>query len=111
MIKEVLPGGEAGGGDDHPEVSDAQDEEEADVARPLPTPEMPTRSEFEDHRVTHVPYRSWCNHCNEGCGREAGHSRQNNEGRRVSTVSFDYTFSGERERLRVKSRLTPRRAP
>ena len=49
----------------------------------------PSAEQVERHRVTHLPYRSWCNHCNEGRGREAGHSRQNNEGRRVSTVSFN----------------------
>ena len=41
MIKEVLPSDEAGGRDDHQEELDAQDEEAADVARPLPTPEIP----------------------------------------------------------------------
>ena len=46
--------------------------------------------------MTHVPYRSWYNHCDEGRGREAGHSRHNNEGQRVSTVSFDYAFVGDK---------------
>ena len=46
--------------------------------------------------MTHVSYRSCCNHCNEGRGREAGHSRQINEGIRVSTVSFDYALVGNK---------------
>ena len=33
--------------------------EELEVIRQLPNPEMPTRSEFLDHCVTHYPYRSW----------------------------------------------------
>ena len=49
-------------------------EEEAEVIRSLPTPTMPTRSEFLDHCVTHHPYRAWCKHCIEGRGREFGHS-------------------------------------
>ena len=96
MIKEVLPFDHAGGGDDHQEDLDAQVEEEAVVARPLPAPQMPMRSKFEDHRLTHVPHRTWCNHCVEGRGRKAGHSRQGNEGRRVSTISVDYAFVADR---------------
>ena len=38
-------------------------EEESEVIRPLPTPDMPTRSEFLDHCITHHLYRSWCEHC------------------------------------------------
>ena len=102
MIKEVLPVDEAGGGDDHQEELDTQVEEEADVARPLPTPEMPTRSEFEDHCVTHVPYRTWCNRCVEGRGREAGHSRQSNEGRSIPTVSFDHALVGDKEEITIQ---------
>ena len=58
MTKKVLPVDEAGVGDDHKEEFDAQVEEEADVARPFPKPEMPTRSEFEDRCVTHIPYQT-----------------------------------------------------
>ena len=35
-------------------------------------------------------------HIIEGRGQEAGHSFQNNEGRIVSTVSFDYSFVGDK---------------
>ena len=27
------------------------------------TPKAPTREEYEVHRLTHYPYRSWCPHC------------------------------------------------
>ena len=101
MIKEVLPVGEAGGGDDHQEELDARDEEEADVALQLPTLEMLTRSEFEDHCVTvtrAVAARPdtadrimWVEECRP--------------------VPSTTRLSGTREGLRVKNRLTPRMAP
>ena len=54
--------------DDKHDELEAQDVEEATVARPLPTPDKPTRSEVLDLCVTHTPYRSWCKHCIEGKG-------------------------------------------
>ena len=44
--------------DDHQHELETQLEEEAERARPLPTSEMPARSEFLDHCVTHCPYRT-----------------------------------------------------
>ena len=67
-------------------------EEESEVVRQLPTPDMPTRSEFLDHCVTHYPYRSWCKHCVEGRGREFPHRLHDVSARGVPTVSFDYAF-------------------
>ena len=34
--------------------------EECGPRRVLPDPGRPTQSELEDHRIDHVPYRSWC---------------------------------------------------
>ena len=47
---------------------EADVEEEVDRAKPLPTPQQPTKSEYDDHKVTHCPYRPWCPHCVEGRG-------------------------------------------
>ena len=48
--------------DNHQDELEARVEEEADLARPLPVSEMPTRSELLDHCATHCPYRAWCKH-------------------------------------------------
>ena len=48
-------------------------EEESQPVDTLPTPNMPTQSERDDHDLTHYPYRSWCKHCVEGRGVEMGH--------------------------------------
>ena len=75
---------------------EAQDEEEAMVATPLPTPDTPTRSEVLDHCVTHTPYRSWCKHCIEGRGREFGHNSRAHGAREAPTISFDYAYVGDK---------------
>ena len=37
--------------------------EEADPAKTLPSPYVPTQAEIDEHNVDHVPYRCWCPHC------------------------------------------------
>ena len=87
--------GEIAGVSSHDEL-EAQNEEEAMVAKPLPTPDTPTRSEFLDHCVTHTPYRSWCKHCFEGRGREFGHASRPHGPREAPTISFDYAYVGDK---------------
>ena len=41
--------------------------EEAVPAHPLTDPGAPTREEYEQHMLCHMPYRAWCVHCI--CGR------------------------------------------
>ena len=67
-------------------------EEEAAPRDSLPTPELPSQSEIDDHNIDHCPYRSWCRHCVEGRAREMAHRLQDQSSRRISTVSFDYLF-------------------
>ena len=69
---------------------EADVEEEVDRAKPLPTPQQPTKSEYDDHKVTHCPYRPWCRHCVEGRGREFDHSRLSKSERAVPLIAFDY---------------------
>ena len=46
--------------------------EERKVVRVL-DPKQPTDEERRVHNLTHLPYRSWCEHCVKGRGREADH--------------------------------------
>eukprot|EP00973_Karenia_brevis_P015205 2077748-Karenia_brevis.AAC.1 len=41
------------------------EEEEEDVhpMKAETTPKTPTAEEYRVHRLTHLPYRSWCPHC------------------------------------------------
>ena len=68
-------------------------EEEAQAVDSLPSPNMPSQSERDDHDLTHYPYRSWCEHCVEGRGLEMGHKLGHDHwNRSVAMVSFDYMF-------------------
>ena len=53
---------------------------------------MPTEAEIEDHRLTHIPYRSWCRHC--VLGRALGEKRGTTKGRThgIPRVGLDYFF-------------------
>ena len=47
------------GGDDG-EIVEAEEEEDTEPKRLLPTTELPTQEEIDSHQVDHVPFRSWC---------------------------------------------------
>ena len=66
--------------------------EESDVRIPVPTPQLPSQSDIDDHCITHIPYRSWCRFCVEGRGREMAHKEVDHGSRDVATVAFDYLF-------------------
>ena len=61
-------------------------EEETEPRDSLPTPELPSQSEIDDHNVDHCPYRSWCRFCVEGGAREMAHKLQDASTRKISTV-------------------------
>ena len=47
--------------------------ETAEGERPkvLRDPGMPSKRDREEHEATHLPYRSWCEHCVRGSGRDS----------------------------------------
>ena len=70
--------------------------EEADPVKVMPTPTMPSPSDVEKHRESHIPYASWCDHCVGGRGREMGHFARCDNHRVVPVVSFDYLFVNDK---------------
>ena len=91
---EVLVGegrSEADGGDETAVAEmDAEVEQEVERVARLPT-YQPTKSDYDEHAVTHCPYRPWCPDCAEGRGQEFGHHRRREKDvNRVPLVSFDY---------------------
>ena len=42
--------------------------EEAQARPERKAPRQPTASELASHNLTHIPYRSWCDHCVECFG-------------------------------------------
>ena len=72
--------------DDEPVPDEGQD------ARRVSRPNQPTTEEILQHEITHIPYRSWCQHCVRGKCNNPPHRRVK-EGRKeekgVPTVSMD----------------------
>ncbi len=68
-------------------------------------PHQPTREEWDQHAITHTPYRAWCPHCLKSRAREDKHVVQT-EVRQSNIVSLDYGFTddvGENVEERGKS--------
>ena len=71
-------------------------EEEVQPRQVHRTPPLPTQSQLDEHRIDHLPYRSWCPECVEGFGREAAHTSHQNQARWVPVISCDYLFLSAR---------------
>ena len=66
------------------------------VLKPLPSPNMPTAAELEEHNLTHCPSRTWCPHCMRGRGVSRAHRKlMAASERRVPQVVIDYAFMGQ----------------
>ena len=82
--------GEGEEGQQEEEIAGPQ---EARRPRPGRDPGQPTRREREEHEVTHLPYRPWCQHCVRGKAKSSQHRRsENTADRQVPVVAMDYTF-------------------
>ena len=47
--------------------------EETDAKKIMRDPGQPTQREWEEHRIDHWPFRSWCPHCVAGKCKSRGH--------------------------------------
>ena len=59
-------------------------------------PKMPSQADVEQHNLTHLPYRSWCNHCIRWRGEATPHRRAVRDEEGVAEVHMDYCFIGTR---------------
>ena len=85
------------------------EQEEAAPRRTLRDPGEPTKEEWEEHRIDHVPYRSWCPYCVRGRGSGVPHKRVEEESR-IPTFGFDYLHGSEGETATTPSRSWLRNA-
>ena len=77
----------SGHGDDWIEA-----EQETEPLKSAPAPVRPSASEVEEHRITHTPYRAWCDECRRGRG--LGEQRGRHRGRHhdIPRVGVDYWY-------------------
>ena len=63
--------------------------------RIAPSPILPSAAEVEEHRITHIPYRSWCRECVEGkaLGEHRGHGRPHHHTKVIPVVGMDYFYA------------------
>ena len=93
-------GGARGSKDPEPMQGDMEsDQEEEEVRGPIAAriPGEPTRQEREEHMVTHVPYRQWCQHCVSGKAKSMPHLSAAKHTREVPVLALDYTYMKERQ--------------
>ena len=78
------------------EVHDVEDEE-SPPRKVLRDPGEPSKQELEEHRIDHIPYRSWCPYCGRGRGTGAQHRRVKEESS-IPVFGFDYLHGAERRK-------------
>ena len=66
--------------------------------KPMPSPRVPTREEYERHVLTHIPYRNWCRHCVASRKPNIAHrSRRSCKERTIPLLAIDYCFLRDTE--------------
>ncbi len=85
--------GEEGGEEAQAEEVDEEHENGQRNVIKTHQPWMPTRAEREEHAMTHLPFRSWCEHCVKGRGEEVKHLKVKEE---QSELHADFCFPGEK---------------
>ena len=64
---------------------------EVELLRQAKDPGQPTRQQVAEHRITHMPFRSWCRWCVMGRARGAQHRRSDDESA-IPIIGLDYFF-------------------
>ena len=69
-------------------------EEDTQPMKTVATPVTPTQAQLDEHRIDHLPYRSWCDDCVEAFGREWSHtaSGEATGKRTIPLISCDYLY-------------------
>ena len=87
------------GSSEREEPEDDEQEEEGRSPEALATPEGPSNREREEHNLTHIPYRDWCEHCVRARARKRAHRRRKQELKkeelkRVTRTYMDFFYNG-----------------
>jgi hypothetical protein len=78
-------------GDEGEEIKiETEDDAEVEPVKVATDPGKPTDKQIEEHRLTHLPYRSWCRWCVLGRGRGLQHRVR--PGSLIPIVGIDYYF-------------------
>ena len=85
--------------EDEKEIEETEIEEEARKVKVYRECKKPSQQEIEEHRVLHMPYKTWCPDCVMGRGLGARHpeSSKRDDELRVPTIGADYCFLGDEQ--------------
>ena len=87
---------EEGGAEEVEIASEHGGQGEAEPLTTAPSPTMPSAAEVEEHRITHIPYRSWCRECVMGRGLGEKRGRHHQREHKIAIVGIDYFFITDR---------------
>ena len=69
----------------------AEGDDDIQPVRKLGNPKLPSADEIDDHCKTHLPYRCWCKHCQQGRGVATQHYTTNQQSD-IPRVGLDYFY-------------------
>ena len=75
--------------------SEGEIESEGVMPKVKVSSDMPSKEDVDSHMVTHIPYRSWCDHCVRGRAVNDHHPKEKSEESSVPVISIDYAYFGE----------------
>eukprot|EP00969_Alexandrium_andersonii_P000118 5376-Alexandrium_andersonii.AAC.1 len=75
-----------------PTTTDDRQEQEVQKPRMMRRPQEPSRREWEEHQLTHMPFRDWCPFCVRGKAKAQGHGKEGDRDRNVEMVTRDYMW-------------------
>jgi glutaredoxin len=75
--------------------SEGEIESEGVMPKVKVSSDMPSKEDVDSHMVTHIPYRSWCDHCVRGRAVNDHHPKKKSEESSVPVISIDYAYFGE----------------
>ncbi len=82
----------AGDGEEYGELVEIQEEQEVAKIPVAPAPTKPPDAEVEEHRITHVPYRCWCDECARGRGLGEQRGRHKCRRHEIPRIGVDYWY-------------------
>ena len=71
--------------------------EEAKGSKGISCGTKPSQREIDEHERTHMPFRSWCEHCVKGRAQSTPHYHRDHSEDQVPTISWDYWFIDEEQ--------------
>ena len=76
-----------------PDDSEEETGNQKDKVPKLRKPHQPTREEWEEHMILHLPYRNWCPHCVNGRAKNEPHRRIEDRGEEsIPVIAIDYMY-------------------